>query len=152
MMGRLKFNCSTSFISAKSSASTNTAITRTGLLSSMKSSRHSDNSGHCPRSACLTKRLISYPRRIITAARCFQQPGSKAKNLNASICFPLFTQQRTFRRMAALRQKRPYSTGWKRCPQLSAQRTQARHCVMSEVCRYCCKSRKLHRPEFLVKP
>src|SRR5947207_10103199 len=48
-------------ISAKSSASTNTSITRTGLLSSMKSSRHSGNSVHCPRSACSTKRLIDSP-------------------------------------------------------------------------------------------
>jgi len=48
-------------ISAKSSASTNTSITRTGLLSSMKSSRHSGNSVHCPRSASSTKRLINSP-------------------------------------------------------------------------------------------
>jgi hypothetical protein len=32
--------------------------------------------------------------------------GSKAENLQLSICFPLFTQQRTFLRTAALRQKR----------------------------------------------
>src|SRR4051812_20040754 len=48
-------------ISAKSSAPTNTSITRTGLLSSMKSSRHSGNSVHCPRSASSTKRLIDPP-------------------------------------------------------------------------------------------
>src|SRR5258708_9371461 len=48
-------------ISAKSSISTNTSITRTGLLSSMKSSRHSGNSVHCPRSASSTKRLINSP-------------------------------------------------------------------------------------------
>src|SRR5258707_10130348 len=48
-------------ISAKSSISTNTSITRTGLLSSMKSSRHSGNSVHCPRSASSTKRLIYSP-------------------------------------------------------------------------------------------
>src|SRR3954454_14629258 len=48
-------------ISAKSSASTNTSITRTGLLSSTKSSRHSGNSVHCPRSDSLTKRLINPP-------------------------------------------------------------------------------------------
>src|ERR1700676_737839 len=48
-------------ISAKSSASTNTSITRTGLLSSMKSSRHSGNRVHCPRSASSTKRLINFP-------------------------------------------------------------------------------------------
>jgi hypothetical protein len=35
--------------------------------------------------------------------------GSKAESLNASICFPLFTQQRTFLRSAALRQKRPFA-------------------------------------------
>ena len=34
---------------------------RTGLLSSMKSSRHSGNSVHCPRSASSTKRLIISP-------------------------------------------------------------------------------------------
>src|SRR5579872_335812 len=48
-------------ISARSSASTNTSITRTGLLSSMKSSRHSGNSVHCPRSASSTKRRINSP-------------------------------------------------------------------------------------------
>src|SRR3984885_8403133 len=48
-------------ISAKSSASTNTSITRTGLLSSMKSCGHSGNSVHCPRSASSTKRLINSP-------------------------------------------------------------------------------------------
>src|SRR6516164_8625154 len=48
-------------ISAKSSASTKTSITRTGLLSSMKSSRHSGKSDHCPRSASSTKRLIRSP-------------------------------------------------------------------------------------------
>src|ERR1700758_205913 len=48
-------------ISAKSSASTKTSITRTGLPSSMKSSRHSGNSVHCPRSASATKRLINSP-------------------------------------------------------------------------------------------
>src|SRR4029078_1749617 len=35
--------------------------------------------------------------------RVFTQPRSKAENLNSSICFPLFTQQRTFLRTAALR-------------------------------------------------
>src|SRR3954464_10589751 len=61
-------------ISAKSSAPTNTSITRTGLLSSMKSSRHSGNSVHCPRSASSTKRLIDPPQNhegIITAAQHF---------------------------------------------------------------------------------
>jgi transposase-like protein len=48
-------------ISARSRASTNTSITRTGLLSSMKSSRHSGNSIHCPRSASSTKRASSIP-------------------------------------------------------------------------------------------
>src|SRR4029077_14751272 len=48
-------------IPAKSSASTNASITRTGLLSSMKSSRHSGNNIHCPRSASTTKRLINSP-------------------------------------------------------------------------------------------
>jgi hypothetical protein len=43
-------------IPAKSSAPTNTSITRTGLLSSMKSSRHPGNGVHCPRSASSTKR------------------------------------------------------------------------------------------------
>src|ERR1700756_5277102 len=61
-------------ISVRSSASTNASITRTGLLSSMKSSRHSGNSDHCPRSVSSTKRLIDSPknhRRIITAAQRF---------------------------------------------------------------------------------
>src|SRR5271167_3397071 len=61
-------------ISAKSSASTNTSITRTGFLSSMKSSRHSGNSVHCPRSAFSTKRIIDPPRitgRIIAAEQRF---------------------------------------------------------------------------------
>src|SRR5664279_5138408 len=35
------------------------------------------------------------------------QTFTKAEKLNASICFPLFTQQRTFLRTAALRHKRP---------------------------------------------
>src|SRR6516225_4003896 len=48
-------------ISAKSNASTKTSITRTGLLSSMKSSMHSGKSVHCPRSASSTKRLIKSP-------------------------------------------------------------------------------------------
>src|SRR6201987_5038434 len=47
-------------ISAKSSTSTNASITRTGLLSSMKSSRHSGNTVHCPRSASSTKRPINF--------------------------------------------------------------------------------------------
>src|SRR6516162_9553669 len=61
-------------ISARSSASTNASITRTGLLSSMKSSRHSGNSVHCPRSASSTKRLINSPQNhggIITPALRF---------------------------------------------------------------------------------
>src|SRR6516162_10794158 len=49
-------------ISAKSSVSTNTSITRTALLSSMKSSRHSGNRVHCPRSVPSTKRLIDSPK------------------------------------------------------------------------------------------
>jgi hypothetical protein len=36
--------------------------------------------------------------------------GSKAEKLNGSICFPLFVQQRTFLRTAALRQKQPFTT------------------------------------------
>src|SRR6476660_7717153 len=48
-------------ISAKSRVSTNRSITRTGLLSSMKSSRHSGNSVDCPRSTSSTKRLINSP-------------------------------------------------------------------------------------------
>lgn len=44
-------------ISPKSSALTNASITRTGLLSSMKSSRHSGNNVHCPRSASSSKRF-----------------------------------------------------------------------------------------------
>src|SRR5215510_8492596 len=61
-------------ISARSISSTNTLITRTGLSSSMKSSRHSGNSVHCPRSTSSMKRLINPPKnhgRIITAAQRF---------------------------------------------------------------------------------
>ena len=68
-------------ISAKSSPSTNTSIMRTGLLSSMKSSRHSGNSVHCPRSACSTKRVVSSPQnhgRIITAAQRFHTARVKS--------------------------------------------------------------------------
>jgi hypothetical protein len=39
----------------------NASITRTGLLSSMKSLRHSGKSVHCPRSASSMKRLIDPP-------------------------------------------------------------------------------------------
>src|SRR6476620_914184 len=48
-------------IAAKSRVSTNRSITRTVLLSSMKSSRHSGNSVDCPRSTSSTKRLINSP-------------------------------------------------------------------------------------------
>src|SRR6476646_3291530 len=48
-------------ISAKSRVSTNRSITRTGLLSSMKSSRHSGNSVDCPRYTYSTTRLINSP-------------------------------------------------------------------------------------------
>src|ERR1044072_1987799 len=71
-------------ISAKSSAPTNTSITRTGLLSSMKSSRHSGNSVHCPQSASSTKRLIDPPPQnhggIITAAQHFHTARVKSGN------------------------------------------------------------------------
>src|SRR5215475_11090236 len=49
-------------ISARSISSINTLITRTGLSSSMKSSRHSGNSVHCPRSTSSMKRLINPPQ------------------------------------------------------------------------------------------
>src|ERR1700719_833810 len=61
-------------ISARSSASTNASITRTGLFSLMKSSRHSGNSVHCPRSASSTKRLISFSRRITRESRSRKHP------------------------------------------------------------------------------
>src|SRR3990170_712397 len=48
--------------SARSSTWTNASITRTGLLSSIQSSRHSGNNVDCPRSAPTTKRFIK-PRR-----------------------------------------------------------------------------------------
>ena len=44
--------------SARSSSSTKTSITRTGLSSQIQSSRHSGNSVLCPRSAPSTKRFI----------------------------------------------------------------------------------------------
>jgi hypothetical protein len=42
-----------------SSSSTNTSITRTGLSSSIQSSRHSGNNVDCPRSTPSTKRFIA---------------------------------------------------------------------------------------------
>ena len=66
-------------ISAKSSASTNTSITRTGLLSSMKSSRHSGNSVHCPRSAPQRSASSASPaesRENHSKHSVFTQPGS----------------------------------------------------------------------------
>src|SRR5215475_11214558 len=45
----------------RSQRASNASITRTGLLSSMKSSRHSGKSIHCPRSASSTKHLINSP-------------------------------------------------------------------------------------------
>ena len=45
----------------RSSASTNASITRTGLLSSTQSSRHSGNSVDCARSAPAMKRFINPP-------------------------------------------------------------------------------------------
>jgi hypothetical protein len=44
--------------SARSSPSTNTSITRTGLSSQIQSSRHSGNRVLCPRSILTTKRFI----------------------------------------------------------------------------------------------
>src|SRR4051794_17359943 len=100
-------------IAAKSSASTNTSITRTGLLSSMKSSRHSGNSVHCPRSASSTKRLIISPTesrgRIITAARRFHtarvkfgSPGAQLGSLpypqeQTSLAGPVRSEERQYR-------------------------------------------------------
>src|SRR4029077_5993209 len=46
----------------KSSLSTKASITRTGLSSSIQSSRHSGNSVACPRSVPSTKRFIRFPR------------------------------------------------------------------------------------------
>src|SRR6476646_798839 len=70
-------------ISAKSSVSTNTSITRTGFLSSMKSSRHSGNSVDCPRSAPETKRFINSPVESRENHKhrdgVFTQPGSQAE-------------------------------------------------------------------------
>ena len=69
-------------ISAKSSASTNTSMTRTGLLSSMKSSRHSGNSVHCQRSASSTKRLIYSPGEALLAFYDF--PAEHWKHLRTT--------------------------------------------------------------------
>src|SRR5215510_12980535 len=69
-------------ISAKSSASTKTSITRTGLLSSMKSSRHSGKNVDCPRSIPETNRFIKSSPRITlekhSRRRVLTHPGSKA--------------------------------------------------------------------------
>src|SRR5262245_13576366 len=56
------------------------SITRTGLLSSMKSSRHSGNSVVCPRSAPATKRFIDPPgesQEKHSSGRVFTRPGSR---------------------------------------------------------------------------
>src|SRR3954469_25761708 len=47
---------------ARSSASTNASTARTGLLSSIHSSRHSGNKVDCPRSAPTRKRFIRSSR------------------------------------------------------------------------------------------
>src|SRR3984957_2342861 len=81
-------------ISAKSSVSTNTSITRTGLPSSIKSSRHSGNSVDCPRAASSTKRRINSSEnhgRIITAALPFLH--SQGQKPTRRRC-PLLPQQR----------------------------------------------------------
>jgi hypothetical protein len=54
------------------SASTNASTTRTGLLSSMKSSRHSGNSVDCPRSAPSMNRFIDCPRK--SRGESYQRP------------------------------------------------------------------------------
>ncbi len=76
------------FISARSSASTNASIMRTGLLSSMKSSRHSGNSDQCRRSAASTKRLINSSRRnrarIIRIPRRFHTARVKRSRSSAT--------------------------------------------------------------------
>src|SRR3954471_20092023 len=82
-------------ISAKSSASTNTSITRTGLLSLMKSSRHSGNSVHCPRSASSTKRPMNVSQQSpenLTAAPRFHTARVIFGSRRAQPLRPLFTR------------------------------------------------------------
>src|SRR3984885_15083521 len=85
-------------ISAKSSASTNTPITRTGLLSSTKSSRHSGNSVHCPRSACSTKRLINSPvesQENHNSSTAFSHSQGHSLDSEAYGSLPAFTDKQT---------------------------------------------------------
>src|SRR4029079_6802441 len=68
----------------KSSFSTKASITRTGLSSSIQSSRHSGNNAACPRSTPSTKRFIRSSQRQnqcpenLTRKCVFTQPGSNS--------------------------------------------------------------------------
>src|SRR5260370_42612109 len=77
------------------------STTRTELLSSTHSSRHSGNSVDCTRSAPSTKRFMNCPPANRQANHStqlvFTQPRSKAEKLKASKCFLLSLQQRTSR-------------------------------------------------------
>src|SRR4030095_15342140 len=91
-------------ISAKSSASTNASITRTGLLSSMKSSRHSGSSVHCPRSASSTKRPINLSqesRENHNSGTAFSHSQGQSRQFGdaraTSALPPIATKQRTSR-------------------------------------------------------
>jgi hypothetical protein len=68
----------------RSSASTNASTARTGLLSSIHSSRHSGNKVDCPRSAPTKKRFIDPPQiatRIITS-RTFSRSQGHSRRLS----------------------------------------------------------------------
>src|SRR5262249_44461528 len=63
--------------SPRSSSSTKNSITRTGLSSTIKSSRHSENSVTCPRSTPSMKRFIRSPQATRESYRANQMrwPG-----------------------------------------------------------------------------
>ena len=87
---------------------------RTGLLSSMKSSRHSGNSVHCPRSASSTKRLIDPPTESRgnhnsgTAFSHSQDHSRRFSHVRSTSAYPpLATKERTFlnRQLRAIRRR-----------------------------------------------
>src|SRR4029078_31404 len=65
---------------ARSSASTNASITRTGLFSSIQSSRHSGNRVLCPRSTPSKKRFIKAPQIILAGKTESHRANQKKKN------------------------------------------------------------------------
>src|SRR5262245_15018161 len=89
-----------------------TPITRTGLFSSIQSSRHSGNSVLCSRSVPSTKRFIR-PSAAAKNQRCenhtkegvFTQPGSKADRLAVNIFRLEYPQEQTSSRHSGTSEK-----------------------------------------------